>query len=184
MKTKKTITSIIAVAALIVCATLIITLMNGETKTTGQNPSSINGAALICKSTAITYPITTYDNSINKDLKVIINSYSDKVDAISLTYELFYDNSQQVAASEARNHADMNISFGKDKLSADAFNAHYSKMENSMKMTLYAKAGEITSVGAKYFLIDAHSDEDLPNTLQEYQNNYKMQGFSCTTNNN
>lgn len=182
MKTKKIIGIILTTTILAACIVSVIILMQGETKTSGQNPANVEGKTLVCESTGISYPITTYDNSTNKDLRIILNSYNNKIDTIYLAYELFYNNSQQIVASEAINHADMNTSFGKNSLGADAFNAHYSKMENSMKMTLYAKADEINPITAKYFMINARDTEEIPNNIQEYQNNYEQQGFACTLN--
>ena len=182
MRIRKIVSTTLIVTMLIICMTIIVILMRGETKTSGQNPADIDGRALTCESTAINYPIATYDNSVSKNLKIVTNFQNDKPDAISLVYELYYDNTQQITASEAVNHANMNTSFGKDGLEADAFDAHYSKMENSMKMNLYAKASEIKPIATKYFMIDAHDTDELPNTIQKYQHNYEKQGFTCILN--
>lgn len=183
LKSGKTIGVILAILGIVVCVVALAILMKGETKTSGQNPTNIEGSTLTCRSESINYPIVTYDNSTSKNLKITANSYGDKVGAISLIYELFYNDTQKITASEAHNHAAMNISFGKDGLSADAFSANYSKMENSMKMSLYANTDSIKPISAKYFMINIDETENLPNTIQEYQANYEKQGFVCTLNN-
>ena len=170
-------------AIIIACVVILVISMKGETKTSGQNPTSVASESLACESIETNYPITTYDNSVSKKLKIVTNFYNNKANAISLTYELFYNNTQQVTASEAHNHAAMNISFGKDGLGADAFNASYSKMENSMKMSLYINADNIEPISAKYFMLNTDSTDNLPNTIQEYKTNYEEQGFICNLNN-
>lgn len=183
LKDRKIFGTILVIVIIATCITVLAILMKGETKTSGQNPTNVEGGMLACRSAEITYPIATYDSSINKDLRITANFYGNKVSAISLKYELFYNNAQQITTSEAHNHAAMNISFGKDGLSADAFNANYSKMENSMKMSLYANTDNIKPISAKYFMIDTNDGEKLPSTIQEYQANYEKQGFACTLNN-
>ena len=183
MKAKKVTGIILTIAVLAACVAIVIMLTRGETKTSGNNPANVTGQSLVCESDSIRYPITEYDNSQTKDFKIIANFYDDELSSISLTYALYYNNTEQINASEAFNHADMNISFSKDGLSADAFNAHYSKMEDSMKMTLYATKNDLTVVAAKYFMINAHNKEDLPDKPSEFQKNYETRGLICEINN-
>lgn len=182
-KSGKFIGIILISTIIIACVVVLIISMKGETKTSGQNPTSVASESLVCESTEINYPIASYDNSISKKLKIITNFYDGKANAISLAYELFYNNTQQVTASEAHNHAAMNISFGKDGLNADAFNANYSKMENSMKMSLYTNTDNIKPISAKYFMLSVNNTDSLPSTIQEYQTNYEKQSFICNLNN-
>ena len=175
---------IISISTIIIaCVIVLIISMKGETKTSGQNPTNVASESLVCESTEINYPITTYDNSVSKKLKIITNFYDGKANAISLVYELFYNSTQQITASEAHNHAAMNISFGKNGLGADSFNANYSKMEKSMKMGLYTNADNIKPISAKYFMLSVNNTGSLPSTIQEYQTNYEKQGFICSLNN-
>lgn len=158
----------------------IISMLNGKTTTTGQNPDDIEGQSLVCEKNNINYPIFTYYNTDKKELKITANFYDDKINAISLAYTMYYSDAQLITGSEAHNHAAMNISFGKNSLGPDSFNAHYSKMEDAMIMRLYATSNELNSVSAKYFLIRLKEDQiSLPNTPAEYQENYKAQGLTC-----
>lgn len=153
--------------------------MNGETKTSGQNPDSIRGQSLHCESPTMPYPFYSYDESKSKNLKIVTNFYDDVINSIYLVYTLYYDSPQQIIASEANNHADMNISFGKNGLEPDAYNAHYSTIENALKMSLYAKESNINQIAAKYFMIDLQGQTFLPTNLNEYEENYEKQGFVC-----
>lgn len=182
-KAGKIIGIILIIVALVVLTVVLITSMRGETKTFGQNPANIAGQSLTCESDTIRYSIAEYDDSKAKNLKITANFYDDKLNSISLAYTLYYDDAKQITASETFNHADMNTSFSKNSLSTDAFNAHYSKLEDSMKMTLYATKDDLTVPAVKYFMIDAHAEDDLPNKLSEFQRNYETQGFICETNN-
>ena len=175
--------SVVAVIALVIAALIFFDSMNGQIVTTGQNPDRISGSSLNCTSSQA-YPIFTYDSAKTRQLKITAGFYDGKVDSISLTYELYYDDPQQIIASEAHNHAAMNIDFGKNGLSADSYNANYAKMENYMRMALYIKSDKINSTAAKYFMINTEESTKLPSTLSEYQKNYESQGFVCKANNN
>lgn len=182
-KSRKIIGIILINTIIIICVVVLAFSMKGETRTSGQNPANVTSESLVCESTEINYPIITYDNSVSKKLKIVTNFYDNKATAISLVYELFYNSTQQITASEAHNHAAINISFGKDGLGADSFNASYSKMENSMKMSLYTNTNNIEPISAKYFMLNTNSTDDLPSTIQEYKTNYEEQGFICNLNN-
>ena len=185
MKAKKTtgiIISIVIILAIIICTIILILLMHGETKTAGENPSNVTSESLVCKSSSVDYPIFTYDHAKSKELKITANFYNDKVNALSLAYTLYYDNAEQIEASEAVNHADMNFSFANNGFDADYLNAHYSKMDDAMVMNLYATGKEITTTTAKYFVIKMEDQTSVPNTLAEYRKNYRAQGFNCEVN--
>lgn len=179
MKTKKIIGIIFVIVVSVACIITLIILLHGETKTSGQNSTNTKSKSLICESQTVKYPFFDYDNSTAKNLKITANFYNNKINAISLAYTLYYDDARQIALSESSNHADMNISFGKDNLGADAFNAHYAKMEDSMKMNLYIEFDKLNLATAKYFMVEPKDQTSLPVSLSEYQENYKKQGLNC-----
>lgn len=183
MKNKNIIGAILITIAITSCLATIVIIMQGETKISGQKPDDIIGQSLTCESKVISYPFSDYDNSIRKNLKITAIFYNDILNAISLTYTLYYNNADQVKASEASVHADMNISFGKNGLKADALNANYSKTDNTMRMAIYSNANDIDNTTAKYFMINTENNVLLPKTLAEYQQNYTEQGFICELNN-
>lgn len=182
MKTKNLILILVILNILIILVVVLILLVQGETKTTGAYPGNVEGQSLNCESHSIKYPIFEYDEAKSRDLSITANFYDKKLNAISLTYTLFYDSEKRIDASEANNHAAMNIDFGKNGLSADAFNANYSKMSNAMKMLLYADEKDFNLTAAKYFMIEAEENKDLPDTIDKFEKFYKSQGFACSKN--
>lgn len=169
---------ILGVVALIIG---LILLMRGSTTTTGEYPEDVKQASLICRANNFSYPIFTYDNSVKKETEVKVIFGVKEFSSISLTQTMFYNDKDDVTASEAFSHADMNKSFGRDSLGADALGVSYARLEDRMKMSLYVNASKIDVVTAKYFLIDRYSDYTLPRTLAELKKNYENKGFSCST---
>ena len=159
---------------------MTVILLRGEIKISDQNLVEIERKSLDCESQNIRYPFAEYDSSKSKELKITANFRDDAIEAVSLVYILRYDNGEQVKDSESSNHADMNVSFGRDGLGADALNAHYSRLKDSMQMSLYAKESNLDLVTAKYFMIKTDSQIDLPVTSSEYRKNYEEQSFVCT----
>lgn len=164
----------IAVAAIVAIA---IVAMRGETKITGQNPADIKSKSLICENTSIRYPILDYKNVKSTKIKTTLNFYENDLNAISLEYTQYVDNSKQVVGIEAANHADMNISFAKSGYGVDAFSVNYAMFDNSVRMSLYASNSEIDKISAKYFMIDMNSS--IPNDINGYRKNYEEQSFVC-----
>lgn len=177
MKTKRLVIVTSLVAVLILVAAALIVMLQGDVKTIGSHPSDVKGEALICEDHSISYPVFTYDEARSKDLKITADFYDKKLNAISLTYTLYYDDAAKINASEAHNHAAMNIDFGHSGFTADSFDANYSKLQDSMRMVLYANGSDFSLKSAKYFMINVK--EELPVTIDEFQSIYKDEGFSC-----
>lgn len=180
MKTRKLISVILILDVLIILAVVLILAMQGNTTTTGENPDNVEGQSLACKSRSIKYPIFSNNDAKGRELRITTDFYNDKFNAISLEYTLYYDTAEQIKASEAQNHAEMNIDFGKNGFSADAFSANYAKLDNAMKMVLYATKDDFNLASSKYFMIDAHEKKDLPEKIDGFEQIYKSQGFSCS----
>ena len=173
----------IVIISLLALAIVVSRGMEGKVVTTGQNPSQVRRESLACIC-ASAYPFFSYDSSKSKELKINIDSYDGSIKSIFLSYELYYDDERSVAASEAANHAAMNVSYGKDGLSADAFNANYTKLSNSMRMTLYTEPDQLDGNFTKYFMLMTGETNDLPHTLNDYKKIYESQGFRCKVGNN
>ena len=184
MKTKKIITILITVIAIVLLVIALILLLKGETKTGGEFPEDVEGQALVCESRSVKYPIFEYDEAKARDLKITANFYNKKLDAMSLAYSLFYDDGAQIAKSEAANHASMNKDFAKNGLGADAFEAHYSNMKDSMKMSLYVRGEDFNIKTGKYFMVEVEEKKDMPDNIDKFEKIYKSQGFSCSKSKN
>lgn len=183
MKKLKYFGATLAIVLLVVVIVVVVIKMHGEVKTSGSTPADVTAQSLLCESNIVKYPIFTYGNANSRNTKINASFYDNKLNSISLTYTLYYDNADRIKASDANNHAAMNISFGSDGLDADAFNAHYSRMSDSLQMGIYASSTEFNSVAAKYFLIEQKEDKNLPQTLTDFQKAYAEKGFNCKVNN-
>lgn len=168
--------SAILIAAFLIV--LIIYLTRGEVTITGENPDDVTDASLSCESKNFVYPIIDGEEKTKKSTSINMIFSKDSVRSISLVYNLFYNTPEKIVGAEARAHADMNISFGKSGLNADAFNATYAKLSDRMKLSLYATGENFNDSAKKYFLIDSDSD---PKTLDDFLKIYKQKGFVCTT---
>ena len=162
---------------LAVLVVILFLLMRGKTVTVGQYPDPVSSVGVSCVNTGNKYPIFTYDSADKRETTVSMIFGGEKLASISLMHKLYYSSESLITGSEAHNHAAMNIDFGKNHLGADALGANYARLSDGMKMSLYAKADSITSVSAKYFLINF--DEYLPETIEEFTKNYTAQGFTC-----
>jgi hypothetical protein len=156
----------------------VIFLMNGKAETSTAPIANVKTTALRCESDNYSYPFFKYDNSNRKELALNLVFNENAVQTISLNYQLYYNNENSVTASEASNHAAMNISFEANGLGADTFNATYSKFKDRLKFSLYTQ--KIDYKSEKYFLIENTDDTGHPDSLESYKNYYSGMGFNCT----
>ena len=168
----------VIIFVIIIIGLIIFFLTQGSSTTTGNYPDNVSDKSLTCTATNIDYPFFAYDKSNKKEAEINVLFSKDKLRSISLAYSLYYDNAQDIVGSEAHNHAAMNISFGEYHLGADAFNANYAKLEDRMRMSLYASGSDITTTALRYFLINT---ESVPEKITIFQNIYQNKGFKCET---
>lgn len=178
-KTSLAVTIIVIIPLSLGATILAFLLLNGKTTTTEQPIESRTTRALVCQATGIDYPIFTYDQATRKEAKVNATFSNNGLGSMSFSYTMYYDDELSIIASEAHNHAAMNISFGHNGLTADAYNAKYSKNDDSMRMSLYVNKTDLSAIAMKYLMLDAKEDSEVPQTLEDYQARYQAQGFSC-----
>lgn len=165
------------ILVLVAIVLVIIYFLHGKTTTTSEKIPNVKSVALSCASDSFIYPIFVYDGSKSRGLEVKMIFSEEELKSISLGYSLLYDSADLVQASEAHNHAAMNISFGKNNLEADAYNAKYTILSDRMRMNLYAPSSKLDETAKLYFLIDG--DGTFPKSVQELRKNYESQGFAC-----
>lgn len=158
-------------------ALMIWFFLNGETTVEGGFPGSLSNSSLSCQVANKKYPVFTADNSTRKKTEVKVLFSNDGMESISLIQTMYYPNIEESHTSKIINHSDMNMSFGKAGLSADAFNATYSEQSDKMVMTLYATKSEYNEIAAKYFLVNGTNKKSTINDFTEVLNS---EGFNCT----
>ena len=160
---------------------LLIFLMQGKTTTSGNYPENVSSHSMTCVVNNVEYPFFTYDKSDSQSTTINMIFSNNKIKNISLIHVMNYSSEEMITGSEAFNHAAMNKSFG-SALGPDALGARYSKLDNAMKMSLFADNSEITDISAKYFLIDL--DNANSRGMDDYKKNYESKKFDCQIINN
>lgn len=169
-----TLISLGIVLILVSIISIIWFFLSGQTIVTGDFDKNEYSTSLTCVAENLSYPYFKYDNTIKKEteIKAIFNN-DNKIDSISLTQKMYYENADAAKGSEASNHASMNESFS-SLLGPDALNVNYYVNDGVMRMSLYASKKEYSINSRKYFLIDAASE-----TLDSIEKNYTNKGFGC-----
>lgn len=167
---------VIVFAVIIIGAILLFA--QGSTTTTGSYPDNVSDDSLTCTGENINYSFFTYDNATKKSMEIDAIFSKNELKSIALIYNLYYNDAQNITASEAHNHAAMNTSFGKSGLSANAYNAKYARLKDRMQMSLYATSAEIDSTALRYFFVETDY-EKKPNTIEEYKAIFEKKGLNC-----
>lgn len=174
-------TEIIAGCLLITIAIILIIIffLRGNTTIVNNKMETTKSTALACSSTIVKYPFFTHDNANSRELNIKLLFSNEDLRSVALDYSLFYNNETMATASEAHNHAAMNISYGTNGLGPDALNVKYTILDDRLRTNLFANASDIDIVSARYFLINTETAGGLPKTLTDYQQNYTRQGLDC-----
>ncbi len=158
---------------------IICFFLQGETKVTNNDVAVEASKSLACEAEGVQYPFFKYDNATKKTTKVNAIFNGDKLDTISLIQELYYNSSDEIVASEAENHAVLNLKTQGEGLGPDAFGANYAKLSDRLKFSMYAKAEQLKYETVKYFELDwvESGTYNLP-TMEKI---YTEKGFNCKT---
>ena len=161
---------------------IIIWLLRGKTTKTTEKIPNIETESVYCSSDSFTYPLFRYDEAKSRNLEVKMVFSEEKLKTITLEYSLFYNSKELIEASEAHNHAEMNINFAKSGLNPDSYNAKYTILSDQMRMSLYANSSNFDETAKLYFLIK--TEGDFPTDESTLSRNYESQGFTCKKQNN
>jgi flagellar basal body-associated protein FliL len=159
---------------------IIVYFMHGKITTTNNGGEIETTESITCTSDQIAYPYFKADESKKKDLKINAVFNNGKLDTITLTYQLDYDDEVQAEQASAEHHAELNKKFYEDSMNADALGTHFSVIKETMQLSLRAESKEITGVTSKYFLIDNTSGNHKKDSLVKIFSN---KGLNCTINN-
>ena len=161
---------------------IIIFFVKGQVTVTGDFPDNEKTVSATCTSSTIGYPFFANNEAAKKDMSIKIVANEDKVDTLSLLYYLYYGSEDAITSSRDVNHYAVNKAFEEAGLEADALGANYSRLADSFKFTLFAKAPDLNSTTVKFFLLDGIKIEDGIK-YSTTKSMYKALGFKCTENN-
>ena len=159
---------------------LIIYLLQGRITVTNEGGEIETTESITCTSDKVSYPYFKEDDSKKKDLKINAIFNDNKLDVMTLTYQLSYDDENQAKQASAEHHAELNKQFYEDSMDADSLGTHFSVIKGIMQLSLRAESKEITGVTSKYFLIDNTSGIHKKDSLVKIFSN---KGLNCTINN-
>lgn len=159
---------------------LILYFMQGKITITDHGGEIETTESITCISNKVAYPYFKEDDAKKKDLKINAIFNDSKLDTITLTYQLDYDDEVQAEQASAEHHAELNKKFYEDSMNADALGTHFSVIKGTMQLSLRAESKEITGVTSKYFLIDNTSGNHKKDSLVKIFSN---KGLNCTINN-
>lgn len=179
-KDKKWILILLGIICIVIAfVLLIIFLLQGNTKTISEGGSIEPTEAITCTSDEVIYPFFKSNDAKSRSMKINAIFDNDKLDIITLTYKLEYDDAKQAEQSSAENHASLNTQFAEDSLGADALDTHFSLLKNAMQLSLHADAKEVTGITSKYFLIDNSSGNHKKDSLTKM---FNSKGLDCIIN--
>ena len=167
----------VAIGIILVLIAIVLILwffMHGETRLGGEWTIE-QTSSLTCEATGIEYPFFEYDNSREKTVKINSTREDEDVKAISLIYNIKYDNEKSIIDSENLNHLAMNKKFADDGLEFDALGLKFSRFSDGLQMSLFANSDQINGKTAKYFMLDETSNI----SPVEIQKVYETKGFIC-----
>lgn len=132
----------------------ILFSLNGKTTISDQGETVETMQSISCANKNVSYPFVGVNSSDNQSIKLDIILNNNKINTASLTYQLLTD-SNSVEQTRTNISIAINKFFAKDSLEHNALNATFSSLPDSVQMTLYAKAKDITGITAKYFLLES-----------------------------
>ena len=155
----------------------VIFWLKGETKIFGEFPNPESYSSITCKSVGFEYPFFTYFNARKNTLEVNIILADNKLEKISLSYMLNYDDENSIIKSETENHSIMNEHFDEDGLRPDAFGSTYAKLSDGLQYSIAVDAKEMNKGGAKYFLLEDAREASYSG--EKIKQIYKDKGMKC-----
>lgn len=173
-------TFLVIVGIILVCVAItcfVLFMINGETKIKSTQSKNKYLERLVCESDNTTYTLFSYDNSVSKNLKITMTFNEKKLDTISLIYKLKYDDIDEVGKSESINHGKFNTTSQEDGLGPDAFGAVFSKLKETLQLSLYASDSDIDSKALKYFMLDNLASASY--NLEKITDVYANLGLNC-----
>lgn len=157
----------------------ILFFLKGSTTTTSTGGEVETTQSITCDSNQATYPFFATNSADRHSLKINVVLENDKLSTISLTYQLSYDDTSKIKQVTTDNRISLEDHFAKDGLSYASFDTHFSELDDSSQLTMYAKAKELNGPNAKYFLLEETNGSFKMGAIT---NAYNKKGLNCVVN--
>lgn len=176
---------IIAVtASLLILVAIILAMVfftRGKTQVTGDWTASETTSSFTCEAKNIEYPVLSYGQPSNTFVRINAKYNDDgPVSSISILYTATYANEEVAIMSYNHNGANLNTSFAKFGLQANAFSNHLSQYGNQLSLSMYSEADALTNQTAEAFFL--LKDSSLKSQFNMVVRGYRAQGFDCDLN--
>lgn len=166
---------------LLVAVVIIIWLLHGNTTTTGQYPENVNNESLICTSNSLVPEKINSIDSEDKEIKInAVFDGTDELKRIYFTYTLKYANEDEAYGAEAKSHAFFNKALSASGYKVDKFENKFSRYNEKLIIGLTMTKDELDEFSAPYFMLKPDESGRINlRTINDFQNNYESQGFTC-----
>lgn len=168
---------LVLIGALLVV--MIIQMVGGESLT-GENPEPESADAMTCVSEA-RYPyLESKLGELSHDIKVNMLFDEGKIDTIGLYYNTIYENEERAEEAYLALVSEMNQILDKDGVDAKfVSNMRFTKNEDNVTMSLFAKRDGLTVTNEKYLLLQNDGGTELVVNEGKLVENYLLSGFRC-----
>lgn len=162
-----------------VIATFALWLIFSQRSTNTTLPSAEPSvsSSLFCSATTPKNPILTA-NSESTSYKVYALFLDKKLDNIYYEYNGAFTDAQSAKTAEATLHADYNIYAGSHGFNAESYTPSFTIRDNSLKISLYAEANELTSSALPIFFLNKSTSLDQL-TEDKIESQLKSNNFTC-----
>lgn len=179
-KNKASILIISGVVLIVIAIVLILNFfMRGETTVSGNFPDPEVSESISCELNSADDTILDLTDVTRASTKVNAVFVKKQLSSISLTYSLYYNSEEKINTSEAKNHANFNLSSQENGLGANIFNLHFTKLKDRLEIRMYAESKDITDKSSEYLLL--RNTSNLSQSAVE--KNYTDKGFKCKSSN-
>lgn len=121
-------------------------------------------------------------NNVSQTVKAVFDG--DKMDAISYTADVSYDNNETAEKQGSSYHHNYyKYTTGRDE-NFKGISYHFAVIDNRAKVDLYAEASKLNQFNAKLFSLDSKSDGSFNYSDDNLKALYENKGYTCRFVNN
>ena len=179
---------VLAGSLLLVVAVVLILmfLMQGSSSSTDNGGTSETVESLSCEGEKADYPYFKHADGVDKkSTKVNATFNNDKLNTISFTYKISYNDKNkshdELERVRTENYFDVTKEFEDSGLTVEALGIRFSTLDDGVQMSLYTDSKGLSNLSSKFFLLDsANGSYKISNLKKLYEN----MGMKCTMSKN